>query len=819
MGVRTVSQCGPASLIQASLGDAYENVRLVADNLDDVNAIAESIKLINSSDIGKVETAGQVFVDKAKEWATNGEDLVVDNSEYSAKHYSIKASKEVEKASKEVEKALDGSSGVIWGVNYVGSFTEGFVYTNDTQVARGQDNKYYRYIGSLSFPVSVPAGTVPSSYTSDYKEDTIEGRLSNSTSHLKALPRTNLVNGRQFNVVGFYENTTVGGGQFIYDATRSVADHNGGTVIAASAIAAWDGSSLNIATLLDWTGTGVGCFVRVEGSKRIVCFGGIADNLTDNVKPYYAARKANENSTVYFDASVTPYRISKALNVLRGEGVRSIGGTAEILATGDHDIFYVTGSSKIRGFKLSTLGDRLNLSTNGIHAFSATGNMKLEISDLIAGSSFNTFIKLDSETDQSVIHDITSFKNHLRGVIDSNAPAEADAPTGAMKIYNVWSTPTDYVDQVPSLFGIRLGRNDCTEISNCIINDNQNDILIDNQSGSLSNWTTKISTVHSENRNRATNKIRPNTWAASQSVSIGDRRIPTKEKANGYVYRALNSGTTGATEPTWESNPKVGAEVNVVDNGITWAPDYSMISIRVNKTAGAAISVDDCQIDNHLIAINDVGVAWTINNMRIINDVHYWYKRTLAYGSNTNLVVNNSRLLGNQTMVVGSDLVALSGIGNTFSNYTIGQPTFVDKNVGVQNGQEYTLDGKKNKSLALGVLNNYATFTLAENSSGVIFVDYTAEIRDGTSTVRAVRSGRLSISFIKVPLNIAQLAISDSGTVVSQSGINDIVMSASASASLITLGCTPTTDRSSPLSKITITKVVTNKNAIVELAT
>lgn len=71
------------------------------------------------------------------------------------------------------------------------------------------------------------------------------------------------IEGVTLNVAGFYAGSAVGGGQFIYNATLSKVVHNGGTFIAPEAIEAWDGTSADIATLLGWTGAGVGCFVRL----------------------------------------------------------------------------------------------------------------------------------------------------------------------------------------------------------------------------------------------------------------------------------------------------------------------------------------------------------------------------------------------------------------------------------------------------------------------------------------------------------------------------------------------------------------------------
>lgn len=72
-----------------------------------------------------------------------------------------------------------------------------------------------------------------------------------------------LLSNAQFSVKGFYAGSSVGGGEFIYDATVSKTTHNGGTIIAPEAIAAWNGTQGDLATLLNWTGTGNGCFVSL----------------------------------------------------------------------------------------------------------------------------------------------------------------------------------------------------------------------------------------------------------------------------------------------------------------------------------------------------------------------------------------------------------------------------------------------------------------------------------------------------------------------------------------------------------------------------
>jgi hypothetical protein len=92
-------------------------------------------------------------------------------------------------------------------------------------------------------------------------------------SHLKALPTMGMVNGRQYQVTGFYSGSVVGGGLFVWDATRNKADHNGGTVIAPEALTEWSGTYTGLSTYLNWSGLGAGCYVISSDSYNVTNFG------------------------------------------------------------------------------------------------------------------------------------------------------------------------------------------------------------------------------------------------------------------------------------------------------------------------------------------------------------------------------------------------------------------------------------------------------------------------------------------------------------------------------------------------------------------
>lgn len=96
---------------------------------------------------------------------------------------------------------------------------------------------------------------------------------------VKALqPVLNLVQ----EVKGFHAGTMIGGGQFYYDPSRSKTEHNGGTIIAPEALIAWDGNPSNLSVLLNWSGSGVGCFVRINYNVLTICmFGATNSSTTD----------------------------------------------------------------------------------------------------------------------------------------------------------------------------------------------------------------------------------------------------------------------------------------------------------------------------------------------------------------------------------------------------------------------------------------------------------------------------------------------------------------------------------------------------------
>ena len=153
---------------------------------------------------------------------------------------------------------------------------------------------------------------------------------------IKTLPQ---VEGTALNAKGFYADTSVGGGQFYYDLLKDKTEHNGGTVIAPEAIAAWDGTQGDLATLLDWSGTGSGCFVRIIHDCLLIEYFGAseldsADSIIATIKAASslgcnvstALKNTIMSKPAYFkDASVNDVDIDFSSLDISFTGVRTEG--------------------------------------------------------------------------------------------------------------------------------------------------------------------------------------------------------------------------------------------------------------------------------------------------------------------------------------------------------------------------------------------------------------------------------------------------------------------------------------------------------------
>lgn len=125
-------------------------------------------------------------------------------------------------------------------------------------------------------------------YINEYTGSNEVGALpSLRVDNLKQLSSIPAAAGAQVNVTSFYSGWSAsngrptGGGLFAWSSTIAKSLHNGVTVYAPEALAAWNGTQADIATLLNWTGAGMGAWVRVRPTYNIRDVGG-GDGVSDN---------------------------------------------------------------------------------------------------------------------------------------------------------------------------------------------------------------------------------------------------------------------------------------------------------------------------------------------------------------------------------------------------------------------------------------------------------------------------------------------------------------------------------------------------------
>lgn len=151
------------------------------------------------------------------------------------------------------------------GFQPVGNFATGATITAVNQVLfNNTDSCYYNWQGAV--PFNVPAGTNPTANAGPaawVNRGNIRNHVT-SVRCLKDLAGIKPVDGQQFQVAGFYEGISMGGGHFVYDANLSKSEHNGIDVICLEALFNWSGEKEDLASLFNWSGSGEGCLLRLD---------------------------------------------------------------------------------------------------------------------------------------------------------------------------------------------------------------------------------------------------------------------------------------------------------------------------------------------------------------------------------------------------------------------------------------------------------------------------------------------------------------------------------------------------------------------------
>lgn len=78
------------------------------------------------------------------------------------------------------------------------------------------------------------------------------------------------------------------------------------------------------------------------------------------------------------------------------------------------------------------------------------------------------------------------------------------------------------------------------------------------------------------------------TWLASTAYVIGDLVIPTNFASTNKIFRCTTAGTSGGTEPSWNT----GANATTSDGGVTWTETtsyfYTSANIISNEVSGTS---------------------------------------------------------------------------------------------------------------------------------------------------------------------------------------------------------------------------------------
>lgn len=174
------------------------------------------------------------------------------------------------------------------------------------------------------------------------------------------------------NVTGFYAGSSVGGGDFVYSPSMPNTEHNGGTIIAAGALAAWDGTQAGLSGFLNWSGAGFGCYVRTNYDRvKITYFGALPSQLGGNNNQQIPVNKAINSFAGTFNELHAPsgiYYVSDKISMkpavtLEGDGAEATWFTRANGVTSDSVIsaeFTGSGADYIYIRKMTVNGNRQN---------------------------------------------------------------------------------------------------------------------------------------------------------------------------------------------------------------------------------------------------------------------------------------------------------------------------------------------------------------------------------------------------------------------------------------------------------------------------
>jgi hypothetical protein len=181
------------------------------------------------------------------------------------------------------------------GYQYLGDYASGITVSEYNQLVR-YDNEFWKPASSTSLPFTTTNWGADSSKFVGVGDAVLREDISLLSGIKDLKPIVGVVQ----NVKGFYQGSTIGGGQFYYDPSKSKIEHNGGTIIAPEALFLWEGTHSDLETLFNWTGLGDGCFIRNNAAYHANEFGAVPDfdmnnnTGTDNTASFKALFKSTD---------------------------------------------------------------------------------------------------------------------------------------------------------------------------------------------------------------------------------------------------------------------------------------------------------------------------------------------------------------------------------------------------------------------------------------------------------------------------------------------------------------------------------------------
>lgn len=167
-----------------------------------------------------------------------------------------------------------------------------------------------------------------------------------------------------YTVAGYHTGSKLGGGVFVWDATRPKADHNGGSVIDPTKVFPSDWTnSTSVSSWLNTTNTGSGCFVRTFKQKTFFeNYGVIGGSETYSASNTVVLQSAKTKESRLFGTSGEVYWLAPNTNL--GASSCSFYGEGSTLKQkgGTHDsnwiLLYQNSGIKFKNFTID--GNRVN---------------------------------------------------------------------------------------------------------------------------------------------------------------------------------------------------------------------------------------------------------------------------------------------------------------------------------------------------------------------------------------------------------------------------------------------------------------------------